>query len=122
MEPEKIQKLNQLNQQHEILSEQIKVVEQQIYEISVFNDEIDIIKDQKDKEILAPFGKSVFAFMKPNINEKFFVDVGAGYFVRKNIDETKIVANEQKQRLESFKIQLSDELQNISSSLEEFLI
>jgi len=122
MEQEKIQILNNLNQQHEMLSEQIKIVEQQIKEIAVFDRELDTLENNKDNTILAPLGKSVFAFMKPNLNEKFFVDVGAGYFVRKNINETKAVASEQKRRLESFKAQLLDEIQNVAMALEEVII
>ena len=122
MEQEKIEVLNNLNQQHEMLFEQIKIVEQQINEINVFDKELDALENNKDNEILAPLGKSVFAFMKPNIAEKFFVDVGAGYFVRKNINETKRVAAEQKHRLESFKAQLSDEIQNVAVALEELII
>ena len=122
MDQEKIEVLNNLNQQHEVLSEQLKIVEQQINEIVTFDKELDTLENNKNVEILAPIGKSVFAFMKPNSSEKFFVDVGAGYFVRKNINETKMVAMEQKQRLESFRIQLSEELQNIAVSLEEIIL
>ena len=121
MEQEKIEVLNSLNQQHEMLSEQMKMVEQQINEIAIFDKELDTLENNKDNEILAPLGKSVFAIMKPNIVDKFFVDVGAGYFVRKNINETKSVAMEQKHRLESFKIQLSEEIQNITAALEEVI-
>ncbi|MBS3081495.1 prefoldin subunit alpha [Candidatus Pacearchaeota archaeon] len=121
MDQEKVEILNQLNQHHEVLIEQLKIVEQQISEIGTFDEELNIIKSQKDAEILAPLGKSVFAFMKLNSDKKFFVDVGAGYFVRKNVDETKMVAKDQKQRLEMFKTQLSNEIQNITSSLRELI-
>lgn len=122
MDQEKIEMLNQLNQQHEMIMEQLKIVEQQISEISTFDKELDALENHKNAEILAPIGKSVFAIMKPNSNEKFFVDVGAGYFVRKNIKETKSVAAEQKHRLESFRLQLSEEIQNVAANLEKMII
>ncbi len=122
MEQERIEVLNNLNQQHEMISEQLKIVDQQIHEIAIFDKELDTLENNKDAEILAPIGKSVFAFMKPNSSEKFFVDVGAGYYVRKNINETKIVAVEQKNRLEAFRIQLSEELQNVTANLEELIL
>ena len=121
MNQESIQILNQLNEQHEAANEQLKIVEQQITEIDTFDNELIVLKNQKDGEIIAPLGKSVFAKMKLRENEKFFVEVGAGIFVRKDIDETISVAKEQKEKLESFREQLTQEVAFIAAQLEEII-
>src|SRR3989344_4288188 len=119
MNQESIQILNQLNEQHEAANEQLKIVEQQITEIDTFDNELIVLKNQKDGEIIAPLGKSVFAKMKLRENEKFFVEVGAGIFVRKDIDETISVAKEQKEKLESFIEWVVREVALIIKQLEE---
>lgn len=122
MNQEKIQMLNSLNEKHEVLTEQIKMVEQQIKELTVFNEELNIIKAKKDEEMFAPIGKSVYAPVKMDSSKKLLVEVGAGYFVKKDITEAMTIASEQRQRLESFRLQITAEIDDISEQLEKIII
>lgn len=122
MENEKIEILNSLNSRYEMLVEQLKLVEQQVSELSLFDEELEVIKSKKDQEILAPIGKSVFAPVNIDSVKKLIVEVGSGYFVKKSLDETKSVIKDQKQRLESFKVQISSELDNITKELQSLVI
>lgn len=122
MDNEKIEILNSLNARYEMLTEQLRLVEQQISELSLFGEELDVIKENKNAEILAPIGKSVYAPVKVNSDKKLLVEVGSGFLVNKDINETRGVIVEQKQRLESFKIQISAELDNLTKELQGLIL
>lgn len=121
MDNEKIEILNGLNARYEAFIDQFKLVEQQISELSLFNEELEAIRNKKAETIFAPIGKSVFAPVNI-LDEKLLVEIGAGYFVRKDLNETKEVIKEQKERLESFKVQISSEIDNIAKELQSLII
>lgn len=121
MSNEKIEIINGLNSKYEILMEQLKVIEQQVAELTLFDEELKIIQENENESMLAQIGKSVFASVKIGKEGKLLVDVGAGYFVRKSMNEVKAVALEQKQKLESFKLQISSELDNVTEKLQEII-
>lgn len=121
MDNDKIEVLNSLNARYEMLVEQLKLVEQQISELSLFGEELEILTKKNNQEILAPIGKSVYAPVIVNTEKKLLVEIGAGYLVNKNINETKEVIIEQKKRLESFKMQISSELDNLTRELQNLI-
>src|SRR3989344_3227251 len=118
MDNDKIEILNSLNARYEMLIEQFKIVEQQVLELALFGYELETIQNNKNQEMMVSLGKSVFAPVSFKEDQKLLVDVGAGHFIHKNIDETKSVIKNQKERLESFKIQISSEIENISRELQ----
>lgn len=118
MNEEVMQMLTTLNAQHEALQEQGKIVDQQIIELKQFNEELEVLEKQKNKEIIVSIGKSVFAPVNFSGHGNFFVDVGAGYFVRKNFDETKKVVEGQLSRLSDLKVYLSSETNSLTNHLE----
>jgi prefoldin alpha subunit len=122
MDNEKIEMLNNMNARYEMLIEQLKLVDQQISELGLFNEELEVIQANKGKEILTPIGKSVFAQAEIKPENKLLVEIGAGYFVKKDINQTKEVIKDQKQRLEQFKIQISSEIDGITKELQSLII
>ncbi len=118
MNEEIMQMLATLNTQHETLQEQGKLVDQQIIELKQFNEELEVLEKQKNKEIIVSIGKSVFAPVNFSGHGNFFVDVGAGYFVRKNFEETKKVVDGQLNRLSELKVYLSSETDSLTNKLE----
>lgn len=118
MNEEIIQMLGTLNAQHEALQEQSRIVEQQIIELKQFNGELDVLEKQKNNEIIVSIGKSVFAPMQFSGKDNLFVDIGAGYFVRKNFSETKFVVNEQLIKLSELRVYLSSEMDSLAGRLE----
>lgn len=121
MDNEKIELLNSLNSRYEMLVEQLRLVEQQISELSLFGEELETIEKNESSEIFAPIGKSVYAPVKINTDKKLLVEIGGGYLVNKNIKETKQVIVEQKNRLDSFKIQLSSEIEHLTRELQNLI-
>ncbi|MEK6915176.1 MAG: prefoldin subunit alpha [Nanoarchaeota archaeon] len=122
MDSEKIELLNSLNARYEMFTEQFKLIEQQISELVLFDEELKVIESKKGEKMLVQIGKSVFAPIKIEGDEKLLVDVGAGYFVNKKLDEVKLVVSEQKNRLESFKIQVSSEIGRVTEELQRLVV
>jgi prefoldin alpha subunit len=121
MNQEIMQMLTQMNQQHETLQEQLKIVEQQILELQHFREEMNVLESKKNNEILAPLGKSVFAKVEFSSNNKVFVDVGVGIFVQKTIPEAREVVENQTKKFHGFKAQISAELSSLTNQLEMIL-
>lgn len=121
MNNEKIELINNLNSRYETIVEQLKIIEQQISELGTFEEELEVIKEKSSKDMLVQIGKSVFAPVKIDHSSKLLVEVGAGYFINKNIDEVKLIVLDQKKRLESFKLQMSPELDKITQDLQNII-
>ncbi|MSS74083.1 prefoldin subunit alpha [Candidatus Pacearchaeota archaeon] len=119
MNQQVMQILTQMNQQYENLQEQIKVIEQQLLELQYFREELNILSSKENSSILAPLGKSVFAPVVFSSSEKVFVEVGAGYFVKKNLHDAKLVVEEQTKKFHEFKAQLSAEVSSLTVQLEQ---
>ena len=118
MNQEVIRVIEQMNEQYGSLQEQLKIVEQQIVELGQFKEQIFAMQENKDGTVITSIGKSVFAPAKFLSSEKMFVEIGAGYFVRKTINETVVVIEEQAKRLHEFKAHLSSEFNSLTAQLE----
>ena len=67
-------KLQATHQQSQEIEEKFKIVEQQLSELELFSVNLDDLKKNKSKEMLAPLGKGVY--LKAEAKEdKFFVEV-----------------------------------------------
>ncbi len=118
MNQEIMQMLTQMNQQHEALQEQLNIIGQQILELQHFREELSTLENNKNSEILAPIGKSVFAKVNFSSDENVFVDVGTGYFVQKTLSEAKEIVEDQTKKFHGFKTQVSAELSNLTNQLD----
>lgn len=111
-------RLSLLEQQANQIEEQIVQVEQQIQEMQVLSLNIGKLGKEKEKEILAPVGRGIFS--KAELKEdKFFVNVGCGIFLKKNGDEASKIVNNQIEKLRQMKIELIEIISNINSELEK---
>jgi len=120
MEPDKkiIFKFQMFEQQIQQLQQQLQAVEQGIEEMTSLNLELDELKGSKDKEILAPIGRGIFAKTKL-LSEELTIDVGGGNFVKKSIPEAKSIIKKQIEKLEEVKKELENNLEKISEELEK---
>jgi prefoldin alpha subunit len=109
-----------LRQQSEEVEQQLNLVNQQIAELEAFNKSLEILSKDKEKEILAPLGKGVFAKASRK-DEKLFVNVGAEIFVRKTPQETKQVIGEQIEKFYQIKIQLTQQLQDFAQQFHKMV-
>lgn len=111
-------KLSLLENQSNQLEQQIHQVDQQIQEFEIL--QININRLGKEKEILAPIGKGVFA--KSELKEdKFFVNVGAGVLVKKRGEDAVEIIHEQVSQLKEIRIQLIEAINQINSELEKVI-
>jgi len=105
-------KLSMFEQQMQQLQQQLQAVEQAVAEMNSLNLGLDELVGSKDKEILAPIGRGIFAKAKL-VSEDLIVDVGSKNFVKKNIPDTKKVINDQIKKLQDVKKGLQDKLEQI---------
>ena len=116
MDDELIIKLQETHRQSQEIEEKFKVVEQQLDELQKFASSLEDLDKNSNKEILASLGKGVY--IKSDIkDEKLFVDVGSGILVRKSIEESRQVVEEQSKKLNEMKIQLVAENETIAEKM-----
>ena len=90
MKQQEIQKIYELEQQSQYLTQQIEVINQNAKELQALAENIGELKECKDNNILALFGKVIF--MECELKSRdFLVDAGSGILVKKNADDTKKV-------------------------------
>lgn len=107
-------KFQMFEQQIQLIQQQLQSVEQAIQEISLLSLGFDEIK--KDKEIMAPLGRGIFTKAKL-ISEDLIVDIGGGNYVKKSIEDTKELIQEQVKKLEKVREELNLELEKINQEL-----
>jgi len=113
---EMLMKLSLLEQQARQVEGQIQQVDGQIGEIEVLKNSLLNLGKEKGSEILAPVGKGIFA--KSELKEdKFFVNVGAGIFLKKNPEQAVEIIDEQIERLKSLRLELIEAISKINEEL-----
>lgn len=120
IDQEIMQKLENFNHKSEYLKEQMDVIGKQVIELSKFKETLKSIRNEKEKEILAPLGKGVYvkADMK---SDKLFIEVGSGIVVRKSIEEAEEIITEQSKKLEDMQNHLVLENENLHSKIESLI-
>lgn len=109
-------KLSMLEQQIQQLQQQLQAVEQGIVEMNSLNFGLDELVGSKDKEILAPIGRGIFAKAKL-ISEELIFDIGGKNFINKSIPETQKTIVDQLKKLQDVKKELEDNLEKLSGEL-----
>jgi len=116
MDKELIFKASMLQQQSEQIEQKLGLIGQQLHELRKFKSELEeIIKDDK-KEILAPLGKGIF-LKSTIIEDKLFVDVGAGVLVKKTPEDTQKIVEVQITRLDELADSTNEEFEKINLKL-----
>ena len=113
---ELMQKFSMYEQQIMQLQQQLEAVEQAIIEMGSLVLGLDELIGSKDKEVLAPIGRGIFARTKL-ISEDLTVDVGGKNFVKKSIPETKKLIEDQVMKLKEVKKELEGNLEKINEEL-----
>ncbi len=113
-------KLSMYEQQIQQLQQQIQAIEQGIIEINSLGLGLEELKGSEGKEIFAPIGRGIYAKAKL-LSEELTVDIGGGNFVKKSIDDTKKLINEQIQKLKDVKKDLEDNLEKVGQEVEKVL-
>jgi len=116
-------KLSLFEQQARQLEEQIQQIDSQIKEFEVFSSSIKNLGEQgsKGKEILAPIGKGIFGKVKLE-EDKFFVNVGEGVFLKKNPEQAVEIINNQIDKLKKSRIELIEAVGKINLELDKIML
>jgi len=118
---ELMMKFQMFEQQIEHLNAQLQAVEEGIIEMSSLNLSLVDLKGKKGTEIYSPIGRGIFVKAKLE-SEELLVDVGEKNFVKKSIDETRNIIEEQIKKLEEVRVELGNELRKIDKELTTTLL
>jgi prefoldin alpha subunit len=110
------QKFQVFEQQIMYVQDQLRVVEQAIFDMNTIYSGLDELKDKKDEKIIAPIGRGIFVKAKL-LEENLLVDVGSRNFVTKTIPETKDLILDQVEKLKISKKELESELEKINQEI-----
>ncbi len=111
-------KLSMFEQQIQQLQQQLQAVEQGIVEMNTLSIGLNELKGSEGKEIMAPIGRGIFAKTKL-VSEELTVDVGGGNLVKKSIDGTKKIIDEQIKKLKDVYKELNNNLEAIGREMEK---
>lgn len=116
LEQELMYKLSLFEQQIQQVQQQMQAVEQAIEEMNFLNKGLDELVGSKDKEILAPIGRGIYANAKL-LSEELLVDIGDKNFVKKSIPDTKKIISEQIEKLGEAQKDLEKTMEEINQDL-----
>jgi len=111
----------QMQQQIQQLGQQLDAVEQGIIEMTSLNIGLNDLVGGKNKEIMAPVGRGIFAQAKL-LSDELLVDIGEGKLVKKSIPDTQKLIEEQVQKLGQAKIELNNAMEQINEELTKTMI
>jgi len=114
-------KMQMLGQEAERIEQQIQMIEQQVAEMSAVRESVEIIKEGKNKEVLANLGKGIF--VRADLREKdLLVNVGKEVIVKKTPDETIKVIDDQIKRLIMGKQQFIERINELQNDMQKMLL
>ena len=113
-------RLQLFDQQAQQLQQQYQAVEQATIEMGQLNFGLDDLKNSKDKEIMAAFGRGIFVKAKI-IDEDLVVDVGGKNFVKKDIESTKKLIQEQIKKLNEIKNEIENSLKILGEEMTKII-
>jgi prefoldin alpha subunit len=118
---ELLHKAMHLREQSEEIEKQLQFVSEQISELQGFSSNLEILKEDKEREMLASIGKGVHMKVERKENEKLFVEVGAGVVVRKTPEEAQRVVKKQIQKFQEVKMHLTEKLHEHAEEFRKML-
>jgi len=107
------QEANQLNSQSELISQNIK-------ELNELKDSLEEINNKESKEILVNIGKKIYLPVEIKKKE-LVVEVGNKSYVNKSIEETLGIVDEQMGKLVVAKGEIDERLRELESTIELML-
>lgn len=109
-----------LEEQANQFEEQLKLIDQQISELNKLKEDLSAFEKSNEKEMFAEFGKGIF--VKATVDKKeFLVDVGEKIFVKKSSKEISEIINQQINKFESIKPEISKRVETINLHLDKLV-
>lgn len=101
--------LSALQQQSNEIKVHLDFIIGQITELEIFSKDLSLLKEEEKEETLSYIGRGVYLPSKIT-DKKLFVEVGSGVIVRKTIEETLSIIENQTKSLKESKLHLTGEL------------
>lgn len=101
--------LSALQQQSNEIKVHLDFIIAQITELEIFSKDLSLLKEEEKEETLSYIGRGVYLPSKIT-DKKLFVEVGSGVIVRKTIEETLSIIENQTKSLKESKLHLTGEL------------
>jgi len=115
MDQEQIIRIQMMEQEVNQLNEQLKLIDQNIIDMNELKESLDEIA-KGGKDILANLGKRIY--IPVEIKDKnLIVEVGKGNFVKKSIEDTKAISEDQIQKLNEAKTQIMGKLDELQGEM-----
>ena len=112
---EKYMELQMLDQQMQQFQQQIQQLDEQIMELAYTKQSLDELKEVKQgTEIFVPVSPGIFAKAKIEDPSELLVNVGSSTSVKKSIDDTKKIIDEQQDELAQIHVQLNQSVNKIA--------
>ena len=109
-------KLQMYEQQMKHIQEQLQAVEEGLADLINLNIGLDNLESPNGKEIMANVGRGIFVKAKID-SEDLIVDIGGKNLVKKSVKDTKIILDNQIQKVQSVKEELQGTLQKLQEEM-----
>src|SRR3989338_7982644 len=112
MDAEHIQLVQLMEQEVNHLNEQLRLIDQNVFELKGLLESLDAIENKESSEILVNIGKKIFLPVSITTRE-LIVDIEKNTLIKKNIPDTKILIEEQLGKLSEGKGQVLERLEEL---------
>jgi len=111
-------KLGMLQQEAERLGKENEAISKQVIELNELKINLTEFLNSKSKDSLISFGKGIYT--KAELRDKeLYVNIGSGIVVKKSVEDTIRVIDEQIIKLEEMKGNLLKEMENLNEKVQE---
>ena len=120
MNQEQLIQFQAIEQEAQQLEQQLQLVEQSLIEMQNLSSSLDELEKTDKKEILANIGRGIY--IPAEIKDKTLtVEVGNKVFVKKSIAETKKIIEDQVEKLDSVREQISDRIEDLRKEVNQLM-
>ena len=118
-EQQKLMAQQLILQQVQQMEQQILAINQQISELHTLKDNLNELKEVKNRKIQTPLGSGIFIESELKDASKVLMGVGSGVIVRKDTNSAVEVIEKQSEELNKLSKQMQNELDNFSKHFDE---
>ncbi|MEX0932596.1 MAG: prefoldin subunit alpha [Candidatus Pacearchaeota archaeon] len=115
-----IAKLSMIDQQMQSLHEQLKVLDKRMVDLDKLKLGLEDIRGSEGKEVMSLLGSGIFVKTKL-VSEDLIVDIGGKTLVKKNIEETQKMIEDQVKKLGESKKEIESHIELIGKEAEKVM-
>ena len=108
---ERYSEITRIDKEVRTVQKQLESIQNQVAELMYIQDSLEQMPETKPgSEVLVPISSGIFMKAKVEDSKNLIINVGAGVCVGKTVDETVLMLNNQRIRLESIQEQLTNHM------------